>query len=189
MASVSGSASLREILRTQTAASHESLDALFGTLDLGEREDFARFLSAHYIGLSALYPLYHAFVADELAMEPPPYPAMLRRDLAAMGRDAAHLPTISPGGDLDPLAVTYVLAGSRLGLTMLARKNYWGRRDARAAVYMDDTEGMAVWRSLLAKMAEPHPDAEAQARIVASANDAFAVFRHAFELSAAEARS
>ena len=78
------SESMHETLRAATRASHEALDASFGSLDMQDEADFERFLRAHYIGMEPLFPAYRSFVTDELGVAAPDFPAMLRADLACL---------------------------------------------------------------------------------------------------------
>ncbi|RYE52519.1 MAG: heme oxygenase, partial [Hyphomicrobiales bacterium] len=122
-------------LREATAASHASLDGAFGSLDLGMRGDYVRFLSGHAIGMVPLFASFQAFVAGELGMECPDYAALLHDDLAALGVDAGQLPVVAILPELTPVGSGYVIAGSRLGLTMIRKQGYWGREHALPSAY------------------------------------------------------
>jgi heme oxygenase len=177
------SESLHEALRHATRASHEALDASFGSLDMMEEADFRRFLAAHFIGVVPLFPLYRAFVTEELGIAAPDFPEMLRADLAGLESSSAVLPAIALPQPVDPVGVTYVLAGSRLGLAMIRKRGYWAREGGQASAYMEDGDGIAVWRALTAWMADQTPAPKALDDISASATLAFDVFRQAFALS------
>lgn len=171
-------------LREATRASHEDLDAAFGALDLADRGEYGRFLTAHYIAVAPLYPAFRDFCAAELDVAAPDFPGMLRDDLAEIGLDASALPVLAAPVTLDPAEVTYVLAGSRLGIAAIRKHDYWGRSHATACRYMEDTDGLAVWRGLTAWMrgrpcVSPAPEPRG-----ASALTAFALFREAFAASA-----
>lgn len=160
------------------------LDADFGSLDLAKREDYARFLSGHAIGLAPLFESFHAFVQGELAMECPDYPAMLRTDLAALGIDSDDLPVLEQSPALSSTATGYVIAGSRLGLAAISRNGYWGRDHALPSAYMEDSRGLAVWKEAAAKLKQVLPDETQAARESAAAVAAFDTFRQAFAVSA-----
>jgi heme oxygenase len=179
------SESIHEALRTATRASHEALDASFGSLDMRDEGDFQRFLAAHFIGLAPLFPHYLAFVTDELAIPAPDFPGMLRGDLAAIGMNAAALPVVTQQQPASAAGITYVLAGSRLGLAMIRKRGYWGSEAGRTSAYMEDSEGIAVWRGLTAWMAAQTLTVDEREAMCASATQAFDVFREAFALSQA----
>lgn len=175
--------SMLQVLREATHASHESLDSLFGGLDMTSREGFARFLCAHLMGVRALADPFQRFVADELHLDPPDFPAMLEADLAAMNIDTSRLPACPAENALEPAGVTYVISGSRLGLAMIRKQPYWGKQADMATSYMEDTSGLAVWRSLLGWMSARAPDVHESDAAAASARHAFDVFREAFAIS------
>ncbi|HKX78488.1 MAG TPA: biliverdin-producing heme oxygenase [Novosphingobium sp.] len=175
--------SLLERLREATGPSHQRLDASFGSLALTDRADYARFLAAHFIGLASLMPLVQDFAERELAFTAPDMLSMLRQDLAELGPKAEDLPRMKAPPDLAPLGVTYVVAGSRLGLAMIRKQDYWGRGQGLASRYMEDEQGLALWRVLavwLRTRAAPAADA---ARHCQSAITAFDLFGRAFDAS------
>jgi heme oxygenase len=174
-------------LREATAPSHATLDGAFGSLDLGSRGDYVRFLSGHAIGMDPLFASFQAFVTRELGMECPDYPALLRDDLAALGVDAAQLPVVATVPELTPVGSGYVVAGSRLGLTMIRKQGYWGRDHALPSAYMEDDSGLAIWKAAAARLKQITPDEEDAAREGAAAIAAFDTFRAAFGASATEA--
>lgn len=176
-------------LREATAASHEMLDTDFGSLDLADRGGYVRFLSGHAIGMAPLFASFRTFVEDELGMDCPDYPALLRADLAALGTDVDGLPALPRSPLLSATATGYVVAGSRLGLAAIGRNGYWGRAHALPSAYMEDSRGLSVWKEAATKLKAHMPD-EAQAdREAAAAVAAFNTFRAAFAASApAEAR-
>lgn len=173
-------------LRDATRASHDLLDADFGSLDLTERTGYARFLSGHAIGIAPLFGTFRLFVERDLELACPDYPAMLRADLAAIGIDADALHHIAEPTALEPAATGYVIAGSRLGLGMLARGGYWGRSNGLPSAYMDDQQGLAIWKETAAWLKQDVPDDERAERERSAAVAAFDTFRHAFAASAAE---
>jgi heme oxygenase len=176
--------SLLSHLREATSASHETLDAAFGSLDLTSRDDYVRFLSGHAIGIAPLFASFHSFVQDDLGLDCPDYPSMLREDLAALGVDTADLPKVSAPAELSPLSTGYVVAGSRLGLAFIRRKGYWGDAHAHPSAYMEDERGLAVWKEAVAQFKQVEADEAKAAREAAGAVAAFETFRHAFAASA-----
>jgi heme oxygenase len=179
--------SLLALFREATAASHETLDSAFGSLDLSARSDYVRFLRGHAIGMAPLHAGFCAFVEGELHGECPDYPAMLRSDLAALGVDNAQLPQVAAPAALSPPATAYVLAGSRLGLAMIRKAGYWGRDHGLPSAYMEDDAGRAIWKDLVARFKAKIPDPAQAARESAAAVAAFDTFREAFAASATAA--
>jgi len=176
--------SLLQTLREATSASHETLDAAFGSLDLSSREDYVRFLRGHAIGLAPLFGSFRQFVEGELDLSCPDYPAMLQSDLAALGEDPSALPQAHEPAALRSAATSYVIAGSRLGLAMIRKNGYWGRAHQQPSAYMEDDQGLAIWKHLAARLKEWFPDEEEAAGQQASAIVAFETFREAFAISA-----
>lgn len=171
-------------LREATQESHETLDAAFGSLDLAHRDDYVRFLAGHAIGMEPLFGSFRSFVEDDLGLECPDYPAMLRADLSALGLDAHDLPKVSPAAQLSPPAVGYVVAGSRLGLTVIRRNGYWGRDQGLASSYMEDDHGAVIWKQAAAELKQRAADEPLAVRESEAAVAAFDTFRQAFAVSA-----
>lgn len=175
------------LLREATGPAHERLDASFGSLDLSRRDDLARFLSAHAIGLAPLFPVFRAFLEERLGLECPDYPAMLAADLAALGTQVASLPVLETPAAIGPVGaepgVGYVVCGSRLGLAMIRQRGYWGEAEGFRSAYMTDGRGHEAWKALvpLLRGQAPSPDAAQAARDAALA--AFDTFSAAFAAS------
>jgi len=184
------------LLREATGPSHERLDASFGSLDLSSQAGLARFLAAHLIGLAPLFPVFRAFVEEQLRLECPDYPAMLRADLAALGVDAGGLPVLEApaavGAAVGAAAgaapgVGYVVCGSRLGLTVIRQRGYWGEARGFRSAYMTDGRGHEAWKALVPRL-RGHaytPEEAESARAAALAS--FDVFTRAFAASGAAA--
>lgn len=176
------------LLREATGPSHERLDASFGSLTLSGRADLARFLAAHAIGLAPLFPVFSRFVEERLGLECPDYPAMLRADLAALGIDTAALPVLDApaeiAGEDAAAGVGYVVCGSRLGLTMIRQRGYWGEAEGFRSAYMTDGRGHEAWKALVPTLrGRTFTPAQAEAARTA-ALAAFAIFTGAFAASA-----
>ncbi|MEW9856974.1 biliverdin-producing heme oxygenase [Novosphingobium sp. M1R2S20] len=176
--------SLLSHFRTATKASHELLDSAFGSLDLSDRADYVRFLSGHYMGMAPVIGQFRNFVEGTLGLQYPDYSRMLREDLAALEVDADSLPGVTPSGEVSPEAAGYVVSGSRLGLTTLARAGYWGRSHDLPSAYMDDVEGLSIWKSTAALLKEDMPDDARAKRQSMAAVVVFDTFREAFATSA-----
>ncbi len=106
-------ADFRWVLRRETASAHQALDDMVSTLDLGVVPDLARFFGMHLAAFRAMgRQSSDPRLADMIVA--------LNADLAALGADA-------PVPDLDleavqPLAVDYILAGSRMGTKVLRKR-------------------------------------------------------------------
>ena len=106
-------------LRAATASDHEAVDAAFERFDLGEPGSYADFLTAH---ARALPPVEAALAARG---GPPvrPRAPLLYADLAALGRAPPPvLPVAAPRTEAEAFGMAYVIEGSRLGGSMLARR-------------------------------------------------------------------
>ena len=131
--------SYRHQLRAMTRTDHQRLDDLFSALDITRRVDYARFIGVHLAVFEVLQR--HLAPSSLTRQQLLAGLACLQRDLATLGERRAqmrHRPTghdemptghdeMPAGHDaadgLDPLAVDYVVAGSRLGLKVL--KTRW----------------------------------------------------------------
>jgi heme oxygenase len=184
---------LLSVLRGATGPSHERLDVSFGSLDLATQPGLTRFLAAHAIGLAPVFPMFSLFVEQQLGLECPDYPAMLRADLQALGTDTTAFPALDipaeiAGAAASPEAATgvsYVVCGSRLGLAMIRQRGYWGEAQGFRSAYMSDGRGHEAWRALVPVLkARQYTPAQADtAREGALA--AFETFSRAFAASAA----
>ena len=173
---------LREYLRDSSRDAHAAVDASFGSLDLTRRDDYQRFLAAHYMAALPLQPLLAGFAERHLDMAAPDYPALLEEDLAGLGVEPKRLPRLSV--DLiDESAASYVLAGSRLGMSMIRRQGYWGAATGRPSAYMEDDRGIVVWRRLLTWFAEQRMNPEVAAQTLEAARRCFDLFGSAFAVS------
>lgn len=106
-------------LRTATAARHEQVDGLFGRFDLKTPDGYAAFLGAHARALPAVER-----VLKGTAGLPPlrPRTELLAADLAALDQATpAPLALPTPADQAEAFGYAYVIEGSRLGGSMLAR--------------------------------------------------------------------
>lgn len=156
-------------MRAATADLHDALDRDFAVFDLTQAAGFDAFLRVHQAAMAAIAPAFERFVEDELDMAAPDYPAMLTADVGA----AAAQPH-SVLRDLDGVGAAYVVAGSRLGLSVLRKRGF-----ARPSLYMDDRSGLDVWRALLAWMDRQPGDPAQRRRAEVSAREGFGVFARA----------
>jgi heme oxygenase len=138
----------RAALRAGTAAEHERVDRLFGSLDLARAHDYRLFLLTQ---AAAFLPVEAALDAAGAEALVPDWPArrrgaLLRQDLAAL---AAPLPAPEPAPALtgmpEILGALYVLEGSRLGGAMLKR----GVAPGAPVAFLAAPQVSGTWRKLL----------------------------------------
>lgn len=111
-------------LRVATRAAHDQVDSLLSGFDLGDRANYARFLT---VQAAAFLPIEQALEeagAESVIADWPDRrrSLFLRDDLDAL--DAPFPPLVTPPlftGSDDILGGLYVLEGSRLGGAMLSR--------------------------------------------------------------------
>jgi heme oxygenase len=173
---------LHEYLRDGTRDAHAAVDAAFGSLDLTRRDDYVRFLTAHYMAVAPLQPVLAGFAKRHLDMAAPDYRALLGDDLAALNVKTEQLPLLEMDA-MDERGASYVLAGSRLGMSMIRRRGYWGATAGRPSDYMEDDRGIAVWKRLLTWFAEQRMKPEQAASTLEAARRCFDFFRIAFAAS------
>ncbi|MCB2047392.1 MAG: biliverdin-producing heme oxygenase [Novosphingobium sp.] len=174
---------LLALLRRATAVSHNSLDQKFSQIDLTSRKGYVRFLSAHLAGMASVFGFAREFAKAELGLDLTDFPALLRGDLAELGVPPIDIAVPAPAV-IEPAAITYVIAGSRLGVAALAREPFFGKSAGRGAGYMDDKAGLAIWRAHSAWLKNVHPgEAEGQ-RMAMSAIATFDCFAAALESTA-----
>lgn len=163
--------SLRDRLRSDTARYHRKVDETFSRFDVARRGDLVTLFWAQ---LSAIEAVRCRSGAGQESVE------RLRRDIAAaLEVDLDHL-----GGQkakplglclAAPLAVEYILLGSRAGTRLLARR-WCETRDGRvagAAAYFKLEPTGRTWRGLCEELSCMPPHGEEADRIV---KDAIAIF-------------
>lgn len=155
---------------------HATLDQMAAQMDLNSRAGYVSFLRMNEAGLAAVQgadcaPGVAAMQADLLAR--------LRQDLAALG--AAPLgATGEARANLSPLALDYVLAGSRLGGAVLRQR--WqagalGRAGAPSA-YMSAPDYLEIWRAFCAAARDLPATGAVADQVVADAATVFGIFIH-----------
>ena len=77
--------------------------------------------------------------------------------------------------------MTYVVAGSRLGIAALARQPFWARGTGGPSRYMEDQTGLALWRALVPWLRDARPDLRQCDHEAQSAIAAFGVFARALQ--------
>lgn len=195
---------VRSLLREATASAHERVDAAFTRLNLGHRNDYCRFLTAHASVILPLEALAGQAGAGQAGAGQILDDWSSRRrtdalldDLAALGLQPPPLPLLglcsggsrsggSCGGPAWVLGVLYVLEGSRLGAQVLRQRVLAGP-DAdcwAATAYLSHGMGQGLWPSFLQKLeASPYGRGNT-GPVIEGAHDAFAAFERAAPLGA-----
>jgi heme oxygenase len=164
----------RSVLREATAADHERVDRAFGHFDLTDREGYTAFLLAQAHGFLPIEAAIDAADPRDLL----PDWAERRRadrllaDLAALGVSSpatASWPDFHSQADI--LGAIYVLEGSRLGGSMLARSVPAGL--PRSFIGAADT---ARWRKLIELLDKRLTTSDQHALAIDAARRAFALF-------------
>lgn len=162
-----------QVLRRATAPDHDRVDACYSRFDLGRREDYGRFLTAHARALPA--------VETALAQQPD-LPHWRRRtplllaDLAALRIDPPA-PLVCVLDAASAWGALYVMEGSRLGGQVLARSV-----SADAPVgYLDARHEAGEWRSLLVTIEERATAADEgwRTRVLEGARACFTLYERA----------
>lgn len=113
----------RSLLRTATAPEHERVDRAFGTFDLSDRDEYRAFLLAQARPLVSVEAAIDAFDPTPML---PDWPErrrapLIAADLADLGASMPSPEPVAVTSDAAALGAIYVLEGSRLGGTLLAR--------------------------------------------------------------------
>lgn len=134
------------MIRAATAGAHTEVDAAFGGFNLGDRNDYAAFLTAHARVLPAMEEVLSGnFGLPSFAPRKP----ALAADLAAL--DVPFPPALAvsvPGSAAAAWGMFYVIEGSRLGGMVLAR----GVPDTMPKAYLGSAHPRGGWRTLLAAL-------------------------------------
>ncbi|RIV86103.1 hypothetical protein D2V17_10110 [Aurantiacibacter xanthus] len=166
-------ADLRRVLRDQTTQVHEDTESAFAAIDLTTPEGLDATLRAHIAALSSLLPNLAPcpVFAEEIGR---------LRDLAVASLAATGAaPVPSPSRDaaaLDPLAVAYVVLGSRLGARVIAARLRAAQvpEGSAAYAYFRDEGSGAAWQTLRQMLASFPGEHTA---IVADTSAAFRIFQ------------
>jgi heme oxygenase (biliverdin-IX-beta and delta-forming) len=156
-------------LRAETAAAHDTVDAVYSRYDLADPAGYRAFLEAHARALPAV----------ERALSGAALPAWRERtsalaaDLDALGATMPPALPFAPPADL-PAAwgMLYVTEGSRLGGVLLERAA--GPDLPRA--YLSARHRPGEWRALLADLDAAATDERWAAAAVAGAHQVFTLY-------------
>ncbi|MEM6901774.1 MAG: hypothetical protein AAF556_00875 [Pseudomonadota bacterium] len=176
----------REFIRHDTRDIHGKADQAFGAFDLTDRDDLATFMLTNHTVFKYLDQMVtdHGMAGESALKIIPELVTKLERDLTVLGitdTDAGWKPS-SPD-PLHPKAIAYVVQGSRLGTTVLAKQ--WAEATDEtvkaAGQYLNTRIDTGEWRQLLADLAEiPVRGPEAR-KITADARTLFEVHLTALE--------
>lgn len=165
----------RTLLREETRTDHEQLDKLFTRVDIATVAGFVQFAQVHVVCFDAMRAQADgdSWAATHLVS----MASCLRDDLSMLG--ATCVVKSQPIVDrCDPLAIEYMVAGSRLGSRILY-KRWAGGSNARlraAGHYfgLDDLTGQ--WRDTCARLSKIPAHSPRAGRIVADTRGLFGLF-------------
>jgi heme oxygenase (biliverdin-IX-beta and delta-forming) len=175
---------LRAKLKAATAAAHHALDERLSAFDLTQTEHYRRFLQ---VNAAALLPLEamleQAGVADLVDdWSQRSRARAITADLARLGGAVVPLPMPATSSDRSAMFGTlYVLEGARLGAAYLLRIALASAdpRVRAATNYLGHGAGQGLWRSFLARLEREAVTPDEEARMIGSAEQAFAMFTRA----------
>ena len=165
----------RTQLRLETAADHDRVDTLFTGIDIAEFAGFTRFLEIHLACFRMMLTRstgndgVFAILID-----------LIRRiedDLSTLGVWEIDQPSLQLD-KIDPLALDYMVAGSRLGTKVLRKR--WGSTDDRrvraAERYFGFEGGSEYWKTVCNMLSAIPADSERAATITRDVKALFALF-------------
>lgn len=171
---------LRQRLRTGTRAAHEALDARLSDYDIATPEGLGRFLSLQRLALTALEPLSAGAAVAPLLRDMRDH---AEADLLRLGWPAHDpVPEAFPGDQRPPhpLALDYVIAGSRLG-TMVLRKRWAASRDPAvrdARAYFSAPDHTGYWTAFCKTAGAVDAETPLADRVVTDAARLFHFYQH-----------
>ncbi|RYH00985.1 hypothetical protein EU805_16140 [Salipiger sp. IMCC34102] len=171
-------ADFRHDLKARTQAEHDRVDAALSALNLAVAPDFIRFLSLHRACFGAMVQACtHGSAMQDTLND---ICTRIDDDLHTLGAPpVASLPVDL--GRVDPLALDYMLEGSRLGSKVLRRA--WVQSDdvvvRKAGRYFATPAPVERWRAVCAKLSDIDADSPRAACIVADAKRLFGLFTFA----------
>ena len=138
---------LRRVLREQTTQVHEDTESAFAAIDMTTPEGLVATLRAHVAALSSLLPnvASHPVFAEEIGR----LHDLAVSSLAATGAAPAGSSSRDVAG-LDPLAVAYVVLGSRLGARVISARLQAAQvpEGSAAHSYFRDEGSGTAWQKL-----------------------------------------
>ncbi|MDA8585045.1 hypothetical protein N9L47_02135 [Rhodobacteraceae bacterium] len=165
----------RTVLRDSTRPEHDQLDDMIGALNISDRDAFACFVNLHIICFQTMSEAAEkGSYSHELLCQ---MVHSLALDLDELGaKQLAYvvpLPKIS-----DPLAIDYLVAGSRLG-TKVLKKRWSNSNDlivCRANKYFSLDSDPSFWPSTCQALANVAPESARAKAIVQDTKSLFQLF-------------
>lgn len=174
--------SLRKRLRVETRPSHDIVDAAFAGHDISEYDGYVRFLLAHLDALQTLArggcPGNKVVIDAEIA----PLMANLQTDLTAI---VGHWPVACAMTcrRFHPIALRYVLLGSRMGMAVLRKT--WARADdprvLAASHFLDTPKEPDQWRLFCIELENLPATGAVADQIIADAQAVFSIYAQSAE--------
>ena len=176
--------SYRHELKALTRVDHARLDDLFSALDITRRVDYGRFIGVHLAVFEVLRP--HLSPASLTRPQLLAGLACLQRDLATLGQRRLETQAGHDAAEaLDPLAVDYVIAGSRLGLKVL--KTRWaGSADPlvlAAGAYFTQPFAASPWPKVCRALSKVPVDSARAGAITRDTKRVFNLFAATYQRS------
>ncbi|WP_102226603.1 heme oxygenase-like domain-containing protein [Acidimangrovimonas sediminis] len=164
----------RARLRDGTRSVHDAVEAVFQPFHDDPAAEMGPFLRAQWLALEAL-------ARAAAGTQTPEEEAVLAALLAALSEDGAAGRPLGPVPALDPLAVAYVVFGSRLGTLVLTRR----ATDAGVAplpAYFDPRDTRQAWQAICARLDEIGPEDPRARQVETDVTVAFSCFLAAARL-------
>ena len=157
-------------LRMETRADHDAVDAAFSRFDLGTLEGYRNFLVAHARVLPAAERLIRP---DALISAWRGRSAPLLADIAALDAVAPEQFSLElPGGEAGRWGALYVMEGSRLGGTVLAKRV----ADGLPCAYLSARHPPGAWSRILQALDQADGGLEWRRQAVEGAKAMFGAF-------------
>lgn len=169
---------IRQDLRVKTADNHARVDELISRHDLTRPEGLAAFLAINhlaYTSISRHLRPHSGFTLPRLSLDE------IEADLASLG---AGIPTWHAEPDMEtahPIGIIYVIAGSRLGGTVLHTR--WQQTDDSnirlAGRFLSQMTDRSCWTDFLVQVSNARISQSEFIDIVESAKCCFSIFEAA----------
>ncbi|WP_200809626.1 hypothetical protein [Aquimixticola soesokkakensis] len=169
-------ATFRHRLRRETAVQHAQTEDAFAPFMADPQPHLAWFLAAQRAGLVAV------FDSREVASTPGCTALMaqltdrLDADLAQLGARCVATP---PDSGLDPLAVDYLVLGSRLGTEVMRRQLWPQDTGALPPSYFLGGDARDLWRAHCSALDAIAPQSPRAERVIFDSRRGFALFHRA----------
>lgn len=165
----------RMALRKATREDHEKTDLAVSSFDLRSRDGLVGFLAVHHSCFHTM--IAAAVVPGDACYEMADMIGAIEVDLATLDASLSEVPPPALPR-LDPLALDYVLAGSRLG-TKVLRRVWSASADPsvrRASAYFSKDAPAERWQMVCRALTEVDADGARARRITADTRRLFQLF-------------